>query len=75
MRRIADNREIRRTVRKSPRVDELLSLLAYHSAPERVTSERMRGFIARPETDSGHNVTVDGPIASTSTMNLSSYHI
>jgi uncharacterized surface protein with fasciclin (FAS1) repeats len=54
-----DQREVRRLMQPQNR-DELLALLAYHVVPERVTSENMRGRVARVEASSGYRVTIDG---------------
>jgi uncharacterized surface protein with fasciclin (FAS1) repeats len=54
-----DQREWQRLMQPRQR-EELLALLAYHVVPERVTVQSVSGRVTRPESASGHRVTLDG---------------
>lgn len=54
-----DRRELERLLRPRQR-EELLALLAYHVVPERVTVASVGERVTRPESASGHRVTLDG---------------
>lgn len=57
--RAMNQTEVRRLMQ--PRAhDELLALLAYHVVPGRLTSQNLRGRVARAEASSGYRVTIDG---------------
>lgn len=54
-----DQRELERLMQPQQR-EELLALLAYHVVPERVTRANVGGRVTRPESATGHRVTLDG---------------
>jgi uncharacterized surface protein with fasciclin (FAS1) repeats len=54
-----DQRELERLMQPQQH-EELLALLAYHVVPERVTRASVGGRVTRPESATGHRVTLDG---------------
>jgi uncharacterized surface protein with fasciclin (FAS1) repeats len=54
-----NQRELERLMQPR-RHEELLALLAYHVVPERVTTASVGRRVTRPESASGHHVTLDG---------------
>jgi len=54
-----DQRELERLMQPQQH-EELLALLAYHVVPERVTRASASGRVTRPESATGHRVTLDG---------------